>query len=138
MRRALGIFIVFLLCAPCFAGSTATDKARVRAVVTEVAAVSRRVQTLDELGRRTLEQSRRIIDIGGPAVYALSPQLDTPDWKVRFWIADILGYLDNPDAQRPLLRLLTDPGENRKVRRQAYRSLRRLKVAVPADIVPEF
>jgi HEAT repeat protein len=127
--------VVLLLTMPCFSEMTPAGKVQVRNIVARVGAVSRRVRTLDELGRQTLGQSRQILDKGASAVYALSPCLDTPDWKVRFWIADILGYLDNPDAQRPLFRLLGNPQENRKVRRQAYRSLRRLKITVPPDKV---
>lgn len=113
---------------------SASDKAQVRRIVGQVARISTGCSTLDELGRSTLAQSAALLDMGPDAVYCLSLCLDSSDWRVRFWVVDILGYLDNPDAQRPLMRILADNDEDVRVRRQACRSLQRLKIEVPGEL----
>jgi hypothetical protein len=103
------------------------EKIRVRSAVQEVAAISRRSGTLDELGRQSMRQSAAVLKEGPGAVYTLSGCLVSSDWKVRYWIVDIMGYLDNANAERPLLRVLNDTHENESVRQCARRSLMRIK-----------
>jgi HEAT repeat protein len=98
------------------------QKTEVRSVVRQVVLISRASTSLDEVGKRSLKQSTVILKIGAPAVYALSLYLSDSDWKVRYWIADMLGYLENPDARRPLLRLINND-QNETVRQRAQRSL---------------
>lgn len=134
MKRLLLIGIMLAMSVPLHGGTPRECKKEVRRVIRQVTAISRHCRSIDELGRNTLKQSTELLNIGGPAVYALSPCLATEDWKVRFWIADILGYLNNQDARRPLLRLLSNRDEPLRVRRQAYRSLRKLNVPIPDEL----
>lgn len=67
-----------------------------------------------------------IMRIGETAVYALSLYTTHPDWKVRFWIVDMLGYLNNPDAKRPLIRILRNEHEKDIVYERAWKSLKSL------------
>jgi hypothetical protein len=110
------------------------EKAKVRSVISEVENISRECDTLDEFGRKTIAQGNEMLAIGSSAVYTLSSCLNNTDWKVRFWIADMLGYLDNKDAKRPLSRLINDKKENVKVRNQAENSLKRLETPIERNI----
>ena len=112
----------------------AAQKARVRSIIKQVEDISKRCKTLDEFGRETVAQGKDMLSVGPCAVYALSNCLGDPDWKVRFWIADMLGYLENPDARRPLLRVIKDESENSEVRRQAEKSLKRLNIPIEHGI----
>lgn len=73
-----------------------------------------------------MRQSAEMLNIGPCAVYELSCLLDHPDWKVRFWIVDMLGYLENPDGVRPLQRVIGDERELDIIRERARLSLRRV------------
>ena len=134
------IFVLLLLyCVPYRAFSAlqsdAAQKAEVRAIVNEVQSISKRCRTLDEFGRKTIEQGKKVLSIGECAVYPLSTCLDdNTDWKVRFWIIDMLGYLENPDARRPLLRTINNAAEKEIVKQQAEKSLKRLSVPVEHNI----
>jgi hypothetical protein len=128
------IVLVSLLPVQGYCLPSSSDGAQARRIVHQVELISRRCGGLDDLGRNTLKQSTVLMKMGPSAVYVLSNSLTTPDWKVRFWIADLMGYLGNADAQRPLFRLLQNQNENIRVRRQAYRSLRKLKIVIPAEL----
>jgi hypothetical protein len=106
---------------------TVKEKIEVRLIVRELERISKDSVTLDEFGQRTLKQSQEVLQIGAPAVYSLSLCLNNKDWRVRFWIADILGYLNNPDARRPLLRLLDNNTERQAVRKRAIVSIKMLQ-----------
>jgi|GEM_PF-5323190 len=110
------------------------EKEKVRSVIREVESISGKYDSLDEFGRNTVSQGKEVLGIGPSAVYTLSNCLNSPDWKVRFWIADMLGYLDNEDAKRPLLRLVNDKNENIQVRNQAEKSLKRLGTPIERNI----
>jgi hypothetical protein len=133
VRRFLVVLAVFLM--PFTALSAhmpnSVEKARVRSVIKEVENISRHCETLDEFGMATVSQGKKILSMGPVAVYALSNWLESPDWKVRFWITDMLGYLENPDAKRPLLRVIRNGAEKQIVREQAQRSLKR--IATPLE-----
>jgi len=110
-------------------------KARVRSIVKAVENISKRSGTLDEFGQRTVGQGKAVLSIGPGAVYALSNCLSAEtDWKVRFWIADMMGYLENPDAVRPLTRLRDDSSQDKRVRKQAEESIKRLKSPIERDV----
>jgi HEAT repeat protein len=110
------------------------EKEKVRSVIREVESLSVKYKTLDEFGRNTMLQGKELLAIGPSAVYTLSNCLNSPDWRVRFWIADILGYLDNEDAKRPLLRLINDSNEDMRVRNKAVESLKRLETPIERNI----
>jgi len=137
-RSAVLVFLLSACLSQVFADSRPPDsalKARVRSIVKAVEKISKRSGTLDEFGQRTVGQGKSVLSIGPIAVYALSNCLSAePDWKVRFWIADMMGYLENPDAVRPLTRLRDDSSQDKRVRKQAEESIKRLKAPIERDV----
>jgi hypothetical protein len=123
----LAVFSVYILNAYSYDKPALSDKIDISIIIGEVKSLSRKCRDLDTFGRSTMVQSRKVLDMGPCAVYTLSWYLDNPDWKVRFWIADIMGYLDNKDAQAPLLRLIENENEQECVKERALMSLNRLK-----------
>ena len=114
--------------------TSAQEKARVRSIINEVSAISKDCVTLEEFGKRTISQGKDILLAGSAAVYPLSGCLAGSDWKVRFWIVDMMGYLENNDAKRPLMRIIRNKNENPKVRAQAEKSLKRLDLPLEKGI----
>jgi len=108
-------------------------KAKVYSIVREVESISRKSRTLDELGSASVLQGQEMLSAGPGAVYVLSNCLANPDWKVRFWIIDMLGYLENPDARRPLMRVIRNVSEKKQLREEAQRSLKRLDEPLEHD-----
>ncbi|MBN1822931.1 MAG: HEAT repeat domain-containing protein [Endomicrobiales bacterium] len=102
------------------------EKQRVGRIISAVSEISRGCPDIEELGKQTLAHAQEILDMGPSAVYALSLHMGEPDWKVRFWIIDIMGYLENYDAKRPLLRAINNRHEKKAVKEQAIKSLKRL------------
>ncbi len=100
-------------------------------VVRALETKSRAAGSLDAFGRATMSEGKVILDLGEGAVYAVALHCGHRDWKVRYWIADMLGYLDNSDAGRPLLRMLEKEGEHPLVKQQALRSMKRLRLPLP-------
>jgi len=106
---------------------TSVQKNRITLIIKGLAKKSEKANTLDEFGRMSMKESKEVLDMGPGAVYVLSLYWCYPDWKVRYWIADILGYLENPDAERPLQRMLQNPHERDKVKLRVQKSLKRLE-----------
>lgn len=107
---------------------TIYDKINISIIMHEVENISRSTDNLDEFGKRTLKQGKEILDIGAKCIYVLSWYLDNPDWKVRFWIVDIMGYLKNMEAERPLSRVIDNPDEEKTVKDRALKSLKKLGI----------
>ncbi len=135
-RIIIAAFAIFLVSVQVFAAPQpdAAQKAKVRSIIKEVRAISIQCDELEDFGRKTIEQGKQMLSVGPFAVYALSNCLDDPDWKVRFWITDMLGYLENPDARRPLMRVINNVSEEEQVRRQAESSLKKLDVPLERNI----
>jgi len=128
------ILIMFLIASASAAMPRSAQKEKVRAIIGEVESLSRKYANLDEFGRNTVLQSQEVLAIGPSAVYTLSSCLNSHDWKVRFWIADMLGYMDNEDDKRPLLRLINNTNEDMRVRNQAAKSLKRFEIPMERNI----
>ena len=97
----------------------------VRSVLSEVEQISKKSGTLESLGKKTLGQSATLLDLGEESCPVLLKALKDPgeDWKVRYWIADLLGYVGNAKALPALLAVVKNPKENRRVRLRACDSL---------------
>lgn len=104
----------------------ASEKSKIYKIIRSIEKLSQKSKNLNEFGSKTLKQSKDILDIGHSSVYVLSTLLDNPDWKVRFWIVDIMGYLNNIDAERPLIKILNNKNERKIIRKRALKSLRML------------
>ena len=132
MKPISSFITILFFAALSFAGQypTTEEKIQARLVIKEVENISKVSESLDAFGRGTLEQGKKILGLGAASVYTLASFSEHPDWKVRFWIADILGYLNNPDAARPLERMIENRQERKEVRLRAAKSLKRLNMGV--------
>ncbi|MFH1416549.1 MAG: HEAT repeat domain-containing protein [Elusimicrobiota bacterium] len=84
--------------------------------------------SLDYLGRNTMNESVMLMDLGPAVSSILVEELrTTSDWKYRFWLVDMLGFLPTPDNIIPLIEVLEDYTENVSVRLRACESLKELK-----------
>jgi len=132
----LSLLVIFgsLLVLNALGPPDAEQKAKIGLIISQLEKISKKCGTLEEFGRQTVTLGMNILSIGPSAVYVLSPRINNQDWKVRFWIVDILGYLGNPDAERPLTRVINNETEQEEVREQAAKSLKRLKETPPENI----
>jgi len=106
-------------------------KEEIDSVMSALRRIERRSTSLDQFGRSTMAQAARILAIGPPAIPFLSRNLSDSStrWRLRYWIADMLGYLQHPDAVRVLTRLRKNKAEHAKVREKARKSLEQLLTA---------
>lgn len=103
-------------------------KERVWDRMEEVEAVARLTKGLDALGRATMPQSVALLELGPDAIAPLSLWLEkgAQDWRMRYWVVDLLGFLKDPDSLKPLVRVVKNSKEAKVVRLRALRSLEEL------------
>jgi hypothetical protein len=90
--------------------------------------------SLESLGRSTMKESVDIIDMGPLAVSHLIRRIKkTRNWKMRYWLVDMLGYIDSRDGLWPLLEIIEDPAEKEEVRLRACETLKELNYSDIAD-----
>ena len=96
-----------------------------KGILDQVETAARKARTLEELGKETLGQSAEILDLGEASQKALLGTLKNrkKDWKLRYWAADILGYVGNGSAVGPLLSAAGDSRHDRRVRLRSCDSL---------------
>jgi len=83
---------------------------------------------LDYLGRSTMSESVELMDMGAKVIPVLVEKLKVTDnWKLRFWIVDIMGYIPSKDNILPLIEVIEDNTEREEVRLRSCESLRELK-----------
>lgn len=86
-----------------------------------------RQHDLDYLGRSTLKESVEIMELGVKVSHVLVEKLKlTGNWKFRFWIVDMLGYIPNRDNIVSLIEVIEDSTEEELVRLRACESLEEL------------
>jgi hypothetical protein len=82
---------------------------------------------LEYVGRNTMVEAVQIMDIGSSASVVLIGRLKTADnWKFRFWIVDLMGYIPSRDNILPLIEIVEDPREKEIIRVRACESLKEL------------
>ncbi len=83
---------------------------------------------LGYLGRNTMNESVEMMDIGTAVSPVLVEKLKvSQNWKFRFWIVDILGFIANKDNIIPLIEVIENNTEKEIVRLRACESLKELK-----------
>lgn len=86
-----------------------------------------RQHDLDYFGRSTLKESVEIMELGAKASPVLVERLKmSKNWKFRFWIVDMLGYIPHRDNIVPLIEVIEDCTEEEIVRLRACESLKEL------------
>lgn len=105
-----------------------TVKRHVAGVIRTLGIIAGRTKSLDSFGRSTMAQASEILDAGTPCVEFLSGNLSRRDldWRVRYWIADILGYLKSEASARVLKKMMFDKNERKEVRKRAVQSLEQI------------
>lgn len=94
--------------------------------------------SLENLGRGSMSESVALMDIGEPAARVISMKLkEKNNWRYRFWLVDMLGYVGGEGNITPLIEVVEDSSENIRVRLRAAESLRELRLsrALPALLI---
>ena len=89
------------------------------------------------LGKRTLAQGAVILDLGAESLPVLLEALTDRgrDWKVRYWAADMLGYVGDGQTAYVLMEVARDGKENGPVRVRAVESV--AEIASRGGMEPE-
>ena len=99
-----------------------------RRVLHNIEKMAYRKKNLDYLGTNTMNEAVMVMDMGEEAVPMLSAALKgSKNWIFRYWIADIMGYMESRDCIIPLIELIEDNTEKKAVRIRACESLKELK-----------
>ena len=106
-----------------------------QAILKRVEAVAKGQRSLDSVGKSTMEEASIILDLSAGAVPGLLRHLAKPsgDWKARFWVVDMLGYVGGTAAVHDLYKVAVSAGEKRETRKQACKSLRMIAEREPGD-----
>lgn len=91
---------------------------------------------LTRIGIRTQGHAAHIMRMGAAAAPRLVRDLRNPrlNWRYRFWLVDLSGYIREPRLAGPLLSILEDARDQPAVRRRAVTAL----VALGAkDMIPD-
>ena len=93
-----------------------------------VESIAGRETSRETFGKSTLQESAVLLDLSTQAVPGLLKHLKSRkgDWKARFWAVDMLGYVGNASAVRPLRGIASDKREKVLVRKRARRALKEI------------
>jgi hypothetical protein len=82
---------------------------------------------LEFLGRSTMSESVELMDMGVKVCPVLVSKLKiSKDWKLRFWLVDLLGYIPSRENIIPLVEVIEDSTEKEITRLRACDSLKEL------------
>ncbi len=83
--------------------------------------------SLNYLGQNTMNEAVMIMDMGKKTSPVLGRELRKNfNWKYRYWLVDILGYIEDRNNIIPLIEIIENENENLKVRLRACESLQEL------------
>ncbi len=91
---------------------------RIKKDLTEVEKICQNSESLDVVGRSTMTQSARLIDLGkvASAVLVSVVQDKSKHWKFRYWAVDLLGYIKDEINILPLIAVIEDSADEEKIR----------------------
>ncbi len=88
-----------------------------------------REKTLENLGRSTMSESVALMDMGDRIAPILIQELKSgSNWKFRFWLVDMLGFVGGYGNILPLVEVIEDNSEREKVRLRACESIKELRL----------
>lgn len=98
------------------------------AALKRVESIAGRESSLEGFGKSTLQESAVLLDLSTQAVPGLLKHLQARngDWKARFWAVDMLGYVADASAVKPLQGIASDRREKSLVRKRARRALKEI------------
>ena len=101
------------------------DRELAGSVLLQVEKLSENAETLDQLGKETLEQSAAILDMGESSLPLLLKMFRDKgkNWKMRYWATDILGYVGNRKTLPHLFKSVRDETEYQTIRLRALDSI---------------
>ncbi|HUW23614.1 MAG TPA: HEAT repeat domain-containing protein [bacterium] len=84
----------------------------------EVEEICQNSESLDIVGKSTMTQSARLIDLGKAASPVLVSVIQdkTKNWKFRYWACDLLGYIEDDRNILALIAVIEDSAEQEKIR----------------------
>lgn len=91
---------------------------RIKKNLTEVEKICQNSESLDVVGKSTMTQSARLIDLGKAAspVLVSVVQDKTKNWKFRYWAVDLLGYIEDERNILALIAVIEDSADEEKIR----------------------
>ncbi len=125
---AIGCCGFFILCGAGAVSSTEDDRIT-RDTLRRVEAVSKSQPSLERFGKSTLAESAILLDLGAGAAPGLILYLKDrkKDWKMRFWAADMLGYVGDEGAVKPLRKIAESFREKKEVRKRARVAIKEIE-----------
>lgn len=98
-------------------------------ILSEVESICKRSKTLEAAGKETLSQSATLLDFGESTLPVLLKTLNNrkKNWKMRYWITDLLGYVGNKKTVYTLLKIAGNEKEIKEIRLRALDSLLELQ-----------
>ena len=98
------------------------------ATLKRVESIAKRGTSLEQFGKSTLQESAILLDLSAQAVPGLLKHLESRkgDWKARFWAVDMLGYVGDVSAVKPLREIASSRREKTLVRKRARRALKEI------------
>ena len=101
-----------------------TEK-RIKKDLAEVEKICQNSESLDVVGKSTMIQSARLIDLGKVASPVLVSVIQdkTKNWKFRYWAVDLLGYIEDEKNILALVAVIEDSAEQEKIRFCALQSI---------------
>ncbi len=86
--------------------------------LTEVEEICQNSESLDVVGKSTMTQSARLLDLGKVAspVLVSVVQDKNKNWKFRYWACDLLGYIEDERNILPLIAVVEDSAEEEQIR----------------------
>ncbi|MFW6134290.1 MAG: HEAT repeat domain-containing protein [Elusimicrobiota bacterium] len=83
---------------------------------------------LEYLGRNTMNESVELMDIGSVvSPFVVRKLKQARNWRFRYWLVDILGYIVSNDNVIPLIEIIEDDSEKKEVRLRACESIKELR-----------
>ncbi|GEM_PF-1880056 len=108
-------------------------KQKIESILYRVEEIARE-NPLEYVGKNTMSEAVEIMDTGPQTAPILIGWLKgTRNWKMRFWIVDMLGYVGGVDNILPLIEVIENPDENIHVRLRACESIKELKYRSAID-----
>lgn len=100
----------------------------IKNALSSVETTARRCKNLKTLGQNTIEETTLLLDIGPSHLSFLSNYLSAhkKDWRVQFWLVDLLGYIGNQATAVELTAVLANPNERTIVKKQALQSIEQI------------
>jgi hypothetical protein len=107
------------------APETQPDLQLARSSLAQVESLAKTSRSLDQLGKDTLTQAATFLDLGKTGLPVLTPAVNDrrKDWRVRFWAADLLGYVGVEASVPYLMKAAANEKERKEVRLRALDSI---------------